>query len=270
MNITFIGGGNMASALIGGMLQQGYSAMQIRVVEIGAEGREKMTRDFGVASMADFADGVRGADVIVLAVKPQQLSGVAQQLASLLKDHLVISIAAGIRTRDICRWLGGYAQLVRAMPNTPALVRAAVTGLYALPGVSSQQKQHAQDILAAVGSVLWLEREELLDALTAVSGSGPAYVFYFIEALQRAAVELGLDAAQARQLGIETFLGAAKLASQSEEDVSTLRARVTSKGGTTESAIQSMEHDGIGSAIVRAIYAAHERACVMGDDLGKE
>ena len=270
MNITFIGGGNMASALIGGMLQQGYSAMQIRVVEIGPEGREKMTRDFGVASMADLADGVRGADVIVLAVKPQQLAGVAQQLASLLKDHLVISIAAGIRTRDICRWLGGYAQLVRAMPNTPALVRAAVTGLYALPGVSSQQKQHAQDILAAVGTVLWLEREELLDALTAVSGSGPAYVFYFIEALQRAAVELGLDAAQARQLSIETFLGAAKLASQSEEDVSTLRARVTSKGGTTESAIQSMEHDEIGSAIVRAIYAAHERACVMGDDLGKE
>ena len=194
----------------------------------------------------------------------------AQQLAPLLKDHLVISIAAGIRASDICRWLGGHARVVRAMPNTPALVRAAVTGLYALPGVSAQQKQHAEAILAAVGSVLWLEREELLDALTAVSGSGPAYVFYFIEALQQAARELGLDAAQARQLSLETFLGAARLASQSDEDAATLRARVTSKGGTTERALQSMEHDGVRSAIARAIHAAHERARELGDEFGKE
>ncbi len=270
MNITFIGGGNMASALIGGMLQQGYSAAQIRVVEISAAGREKITRESGVTAVAQIADGISGSDVILLAVKPQQLSAMAQQLAPLLKDHLVISIAAGIRASDICRWLGGHACVVRAMPNTPALVRAAVTGLYALPGVSAQQKQHAEAILAAVGSVLWLEREELLDALTAVSGSGPAYVFYFIEALQQAAVELGLDAAQARQLSLETFLGAARLASQSEEDAATLRARVTSKGGTTERALQSMEHDGVRSAIARAIHAAHERARAMGDEFGKE
>ena len=270
MNITFIGGGNMASALIGGMLQQGYAATQIRVVEISAEGREKMTRELGVAAVAQLADGVSGSDVILLAVKPQQLSVVAQQLAPLLKDHLVISIAAGIRASDISRWLGGHTRVVRAMPNTPALVRAAVTGLYALPGVSVQQRQHAEAILAAVGSVLWLEREELLDALTAVSGSGPAYVFYFIEALQQAAVELGLDAAQARQLSLETFLGAARLASQSKEDAATLRARVTSKGGTTERALQSMEHDGVRDAIARAIHAAHARARVMGDELGKE
>ncbi len=270
MNITFIGGGNMASALIGGMLQQGYAAAQIRVVEINAEGREKITRELGVAAVAQLADGVSGSDVILLAVKPQQLSLVAQQLAPLLKEHLIISIAAGIRASDICRWLDGHARVVRAMPNTPALVRAAVTGLYALPGVSAQQKQHAEAILAAVGSVLWLEREELLDALTAVSGSGPAYVFYFIEALQQAAVELGLDAAQARQLSLETFLGAARLASQSEEDAATLRARVTSKGGTTERALQSMENDGVRSAIARAIHAAHERARAMGDEFGKE
>ena len=270
MNITFIGGGNMASALIGGLLQQGYAAAQIRVVEISAKGREKMTRELGVAAVADLADGVSSSDVILLAVKPQQLSAVAQQLAPLLKDHLVISIAAGIRASDISRWLGGYARVVRAMPNTPALVRAAVTGLYALPGVNAQQKQHAEAILTAVGSVLWLEREELLDALTAVSGSGPAYVFYFIEALQQAAVELGLDAAQARQLSLETFLGAARLASQSEEDAATLCARVTSKGGTTERALQSMEHDGVRDAIARAIHAAHERARAMGDEFGKE
>lgn len=270
MNITFIGGGNMASALIGGMLQQGYAAAQIRVVEISAEGREKMTCELGVAAMAQLADGVNGSDVILLAVKPQQLSVVAQQLAPLLKDHLVISIAAGIRASDISRWLGGHARVVRAMPNTPALVRAAVTGLYALSGVSAQQRQHAEGILAAVGSVLWLEREELLDALTAVSGSGPAYVFYFIEALQQAAVELGLDTAQARQLSLETFLGAAKLASQSNEDATTLRARVTSKGGTTERALQSMEHDGVRDAIARAIHAAHARARAMGDEFGKE
>ncbi len=270
MNITFIGGGNMASALIGGLLQQGYSATQIRVVEISAEGREKMTREFGVAAVTDIADSVSGSDVILLAVKPQQLSVVAQQLAPLLKEHLVISIAAGIRASDICRWLGGHTRVVRAMPNTPALVRAAVTGLYAMPGVSAQEKQHAEVILAAVGSVLWLEREELLDALTAVSGSGPAYVFYFIEALQQAAQELGLNAAQARQLSLETFLGAAKLASQSDEDAVTLRARVTSKGGTTERALQSMENHGVKSAIARAIHAAHERACEMGDEYGKE
>ena len=270
MNITFIGGGNMASALIGGLLQQGYSAAQIRVVEISAEGREKMIRELGVAAVADLADGVSSSDVILLAVKPQQLSAVAQQLVPLLKDHLVISIAAGIRASDISRWLGGHARVVRAMPNTPALVRAAVTGLYALPGVSAQQKQHAEAILATVGSVLWLEREELLDALTAVSGSGPAYVFYFIEALQQAAVELGLDAAQARQLSLETFLGAAKLANQSKEDAATLRARVTSKGGTTERALQSMENDGVRSAIARAIHAAHKRARAMGDEFGKE
>ncbi|MCX7185408.1 MAG: pyrroline-5-carboxylate reductase [Nitrosospira sp.] len=270
MNITFIGGGNMASALIGGLLQQGYAAAQIRVVEINAKGREKITRELGVAAVADLADGISGSDVILLAVKPQQLSALAQQLAPLLKDQLVISIAAGIRASDISRWLGGYGRVVRAMPNTPALVRAAVTGLYALPGVNAQQKQHTEAILAAVGSVLWLEREELLDALTAVSGSGPAYVFYFIEALQQAAVELGLDAAQARQLSLETFLGAARLASQSDEDAATLRARVTSKGGTTERALQSMESDGVRSAIARAIHAAHARARAMGDEFGKE
>ena len=270
MNITFIGGGNMASALIGGLLQQGYAATQIRVVEISAEGREKIKREFNVAAVAELAQGVSGSDIILLAVKPQQLSAVAQQLAPLLKNQLIISIAAGIRAADISRWLGGYAHVVRAMPNTPALIRAAVTGLYALPGVSAEQKQNAAAMLAAVGSVLWLEREELLDAVTAVSASGPAYVFYFIEAMQQAAMELGLNETQSRQLSLETFLGTAKLASQSNEDVAALRARVTSEGGTTERAIQAMGNADIKQKIVRAIRAASERSRELSDEFGRK
>ncbi|MFB3081152.1 MAG: pyrroline-5-carboxylate reductase family protein [Nitrosomonadaceae bacterium] len=160
MNITFIGGGNMATALIGGLLQQGYSAAQIRVVEINAEVREKINRKFSVTVVAEISDGMVGSNVILLAVKPQQLSSVAQQLAPLLKTHLVISIVAGVRTTEICRWLGGYTRVIRAMPNTPALIRAAVTGLFALPEVNTKEKQNAETILTAVGSVLWFEREE--------------------------------------------------------------------------------------------------------------
>ena len=268
MNITFIGGGNMASALIGGLLRQGYLPAQIRVVEINAEGREKIKREFKVEAVAELTQGISDSDVIVLAVKPQQLSAVAQELAALLGDPLVISIAAGIRATDISRWMGSYERVVRAMPNTPALIRAAVTGLYALPGVSVEEKHNAETILAAVGSVLWCDREELLDAVTALSGSGPAYVFYFIEAMQKAGQELGLDAAQARQLSLETLLGAARLASQSDENVATLRARVTSPGGTTERAIQALENAGVKNAIVGAIHVANQRSRELGDEFG--
>ena len=243
----------MAAALIGGLLQQGYSAAQIRVIEINAEVREKINRKFKVEVMAELSDGMVDCNVILLAVKPQQLSSVARELAPLLKTHLVISIVAGIRTTEICRWLGGYTRVIRAMPNTPALIRAATTGLFALPEVNTNEKLDAETILSAVGSVLWFEREELLDVVTAVSGSGPAYVFYFIEAMQQAGQELGLDETQARQLSLETFLGAAKLASQSNENVTTLRHRVTSKNGTTEHAIQTMENDDINRKIIRAI-----------------
>jgi pyrroline-5-carboxylate reductase len=270
MNITFIGGGNMATALIGGLLQQGYSAAQIRVVEINAEVREKIYRKFSVEVMAELSDRMVDCNVILLAVKPQQLSSVAQELAPLLKTHLVISIVAGIRTTEICRWLGGYTRVIRAMPNTPALIRAAVTGLFALPEISSNEKHDAEAILSAVGSVLWFEREELLDAVTAVSGSGPAYVFYFIEAMQQAGRELGLDETQARQLSLETFLGAAKLAIQSNENVTTLRDKVTSKNGTTERAIQTMENDGINRKIIRAIHASNERARELGNEFSNK
>jgi pyrroline-5-carboxylate reductase len=268
MNIIFIGGGNMAFALIGGLLQQGYSTAQIRVAEINAERREKIKQEFDVEAIADPTHGIADSNVIVLAVKPQQLSVVAQKLAVLLRNHLVISIAAGIRTTDLSRWLGDYGCIVRAMPNTPALIGAAATGLYALPGVSSKEKHDAESILAAVGSVLWLEREELLDAVTAISGSGPAYVFYFIEAMQKAGEELGLDANQAKQLALETFLGAARLASQSNENATSLRARVTSPGGTTERAIQALENAGVKDAIIDAIRMANQRSRELGDEFG--
>ena len=268
MNITFVGGGNMTSALIGGLLLQGYSSTQIHVVETNAERREKIKQEFNVEAAADLAEGIADGNIVLLAVKPQQLSIVAQELAALLKNQLVISIAAGIRATDLSRWLGGYGRIVRAMPNTPAFIRAAATGLYALPGVSAEEKHCAESILAAVGSVLWFEREELLDAVTAISGSGPAYVFYFIEAMEKAAEELGLDAIQARQLVLETFLGAARLASQSNENATSLRARVTSPGGTTERAIQALENAGVKNAIIDAIHIANQRSHELGDEFG--
>jgi pyrroline-5-carboxylate reductase len=273
MNICFIGGGNMAGALLGGLLQQGYSPAQIGVVEINAEQRDRIKREFNVEATAELSNGVAksgeaGPGVIVLAIKPQQLSMVARELAPLLSDQLVISIAAGIRATDISHWMGGYQQVVRAMPNTPALVRAGVTGLYALPGVDKERRAHAETILGTVGSIVWCEQEELLHAVTAVSGSGPAYVFYFIEAMQQAALELGLSTAQARQLSLETFLGAAKLAIQDRENIAVLRARVTSAGGTTERAIASLENDDVKGAIVRAIKKSYQRSRELGDELG--
>ncbi|SDZ02336.1 pyrroline-5-carboxylate reductase [Nitrosomonas sp. Nm33] len=270
MNITFVGGGNMASALIGGLLQQDYPRAQIHVVEINPENRDKIKHQFGIITGTELAAGIIDRDVIILAVKPQQLFTVAEQLAPLLTGQLVISIAAGIRTSDLSRWLGSYSYIVRAMPNTPSLIRAGVTGLYALPTVTNQQKENATSILNAVGSVLWVEQETLLDAVTAISGSGPAYIFYFIEAMLQAGVELGLSIEQAKQLTLQTFLGAVQLAGQSEEDVGILRSRVTSKGGTTEQALLKMEQDDIKNAIVRAIHVAFKRAQQMGDELGSK
>ncbi|HEV7930685.1 MAG TPA: pyrroline-5-carboxylate reductase, partial [Nitrosospira sp.] len=268
--ITFVGGGNMASALIGGLLQQDFSPEQLCVVEISPEGREKLQRAFKVQVVSSLAKGAAQGDVIVLAVKPQQLPAVARELAPMLENHLVISIAAGIHATAISRWMGGHTRVVRAMPNTPALVRAAVTGLYAMAEVSTEEKRKAEAILEAVGSVLWVENEELLDAITAISGSGPAYVFYFIEAMQIAARELGLTPAQARQMSVDTFLGAARLAHASSEDAAVLRARVTSPGGTTERAIANLEQDGVKRAIVRAMHAASQRSRELADEFGNK
>ena len=208
--------------------------------------------------------------MVVLAVKPQQMREAARAVAPHLKDELVLSIAAGIRLVDLGRWLGGYTRLARCMPNTPALIGLGVTGLYARPEVAPAQRAHAQAVLEAVGEVIWVDDEALLDPVTAVSGSGPAYVFYLIEALERAAREVGLDAAAARRLALGTFRGAAELAARSSEPPATLRERVTSKGGTTERALASMRADKVDEAIVRAVRAANERAKALGDELGKD
>ena len=267
MNICFIGGGNMANALIGGLLKRGYTAAQLRVVEINADNRAKLEKEFAVQTTAELATGIAGSDIIILAVKPQQLREVAMQLAPLLSGQLLISIAAGIRATDLACWLGTQ-NVVRAMPNTPALIQSGMTGLYALPAVDAVRHEQAQTILTAVGNILWLDDEAMLDALTAISGSGPAYVFYFIEALERAAMELGFVAHDARCLSLETFLGASKLAIASKEGVDVLRARVTSKNGTTEKALLSMEANNVKQHIIEAAEAAAARAKEMGDELG--
>lgn len=257
----------MATALIGGLLGEGFAARQLSVVEINAESRELLQRKFGVRTMGTVAEGVSGSKIIILAVKPQQLREVALQLAPLLTGQLLISIAAGVRAVDLSRWANSQA-VVRAMPNTPALIQSGMTGLYALPAVSNSQREEAQRILAAVGETLWVRSEVLLDAVTAISGSGPAYVFYFIEALQLAARELGFTAEEARRLSLQTFLGASKLAATSDEDVGVLRTRVTSKNGTTERAFLKMVEHEIAEHIVHAAKAAEARAREMGDELG--
>jgi pyrroline-5-carboxylate reductase len=267
MNICFIGGGNMASALIGGLLKRGFAPAHIHVVEINPENCARLHNEHGVRASADLSPGVSHCDLIVLAVKPQQLHELALQLAPMLTGQLVISIAAGIRAHDLARWLN-TDNIVRAMPNTPALIRSSITGLYALPAVSAALRHDAESIMTAVGNTLWLESEAMMDSVTAVSGSGPAYIFYFIEAMQQAAIELGFNQQDARRLVLDTFMGATKLAEESSEDVSVLRARVTSKNGTTERAILSMETNQVQQHIIKALHAAATRSAEMGTEMG--
>ncbi|MDO8991162.1 MAG: pyrroline-5-carboxylate reductase [Sideroxyarcus sp.] len=269
MKITFIGGGNMAKALISGLIKRGYSPSKMHVVELSKEHCASLHSEFGVRATTELAAAVQHCEAVILAVKPQNLQEVALKIAPILDGQLVISIAAGIRTQDIARWVGTQ-NIVRCMPNTPALIRSGVTVLYAMPAVKPESCHRAESVLSAVGSTLWVDDEEMLDAVTAISGSGPAYVFYFIEAMQQAAYELGLDEAQARQMVLDTFLGATKLAEHSADDVGTLRARVTSKNGTTERALLSMDSNRVKQDIVDAIHAAAKRSREMGDELGKD
>ncbi len=269
MNICFIGGGNMATALIGGLLQQKvFSANELSVVEKSSEARGRLQSQFGVHAFETIAQGILGSEVIILAVKPQQLFEVCEQLSPLLTGQLIISIAAGVRACDISRWLN-TPDIVRCMPNTPALIQSGVTGLYALPGVNPARREIAEGILRGVGNTLWVEQETMLDAVTAISGSGPAYVFYFIDALQQAAQQLGFNEESARLLAVETFLGAAKLAKCSDVSVSELRTRVTSKNGTTERALLSLAANQVAEHIVEAALAADARSREMGDELGR-
>ncbi len=269
MKISFIGGGNMARALIGGLKTNGFSMADIHVIEPDARKRAQLEADFGIKSTEQLPS-MSNVDVIVLAVKPQQLRDLSIFLGSLLQNQLVISIAAGIRSQDLARWMGGYQAIVRVMPNTPAQIQTGISALYALPAVTSVQHEQASTILSAVGQILWLDDEAKMDAVTAISGSGPAYVFYFIEAIQQAAAELGLSIEQARLLSLHTFSGASQLAMQSAESPETLRTQVTSKGGTTERALLTLEAAGVKSAIIKAAKAAADRSQELGDLLGKD
>jgi pyrroline-5-carboxylate reductase len=270
MNITFIGGGNMARAMIGGLIRKRWPRKAIRVVEIARPARAALERDFKVKTQAALDAGAARAGCIVLAVKPQQLREAAGALKAHLARQLVITIAAGVRLKDLTRWLGGYPRIVRVMPNTPALVHAGISALCAPAALRAADRAAAERILGAVGSFVWVAREEEIDAVTAVSGSGPAYVFYFLEALEQAARELGLAADLAHRLAIETFVGSARLAAHSSDPPGTLRSRVTSPGGTTERALNSMEAERVREAIVRAVRAAAERSRELGDELGKD
>lgn len=268
--IAFIGGGNMAQALMIGLQQRAFNMAQITVIDPDANKHAALQAQLGVQTCAALSAEALAVEVIVLAVKPQQLQGVAQVLAPLLQTQLVVSVAAGIRTADLSRWLGGYASLIRTMPNTPAQIQAGITGAYALPAVSAAQRQMADGLLQAAGEVVWLDDEVQLDAVTAISGSGPAYVFLMIEALTAAGVALGLTEAQSLQLSLATFKGASLLAAGSSTPVSTLREQVTSKGGTTEQGLLSMREHDIHGMMQHAAAQAARRAKELGDQLGAQ
>lgn len=269
MKITFIGGGNMAAALIGGLRKQGFSAAGMQVVEPFQASREKLTGSFGVRCVAQVDAAVLNCEVMVLAVKPQQMRTAVAPFSGKLENQLVVSIAAGLRMADISRWLGNYNRLVRTMPNTPALIGAGISGLCADPSVDLEGRTIAERILKAVGSTLWIEDEGQMDAVTAVSGSGPGYVFYFLEAMEAAALNLGFDPVAARRLSVETFLGAARLAEQSHESIAALREKVTSKGGTTEAALLSFGASSVAAAIEHGVMAAAARGRELGEIHGE-
>jgi pyrroline-5-carboxylate reductase len=269
MKLGFIGGGNMAQALMIGLKNQQFAMKNITVIELDANKRLALGQDLGINATDDLAR-IQACDVIVLAIKPQQLPALAKTLAPLLNNQLIISIAAGIRLVDLSRWLGNYSTIVRAMPNTPAQIQSGITGLYAMPSVTAAQIALADQVLCAAGATLWLDSEAKLDAVTAISGSGPAYVFYMIEALQAAAIDLGLNATQAKQLSLATFKGASFLADASNTPIASLREQVTSKGGTTEQGLLSLDNSKVKQAIVLAAQKACERAKSLGDELGKD
>ncbi len=271
MKITFIGGGNMATALIAGLVGRVPEPGDIHVVDPNLDALNKLHTQYGVGTADAIGAPVAESAIVVLAVKPQQMREVAAQLKGQLGGQpLLLSIAAGIRSADLSRWLDGYGAIVRAMPNTPALIKKGITGMVAMAGVSDEQKELADEVMRAVGDTLWLDDESQIDAVTAVSGSGPAYVFYFLEAMQQAASEMGLAPEEGKQLALATFMGAARLAAQSDEPLEVLRQRVTSKGGTTYAAITSMEAAGVKAAIVDAMKAAQARGRELGDELGKD
>jgi pyrroline-5-carboxylate reductase len=267
-HIAFIGGGNMASAIIGGLIRQGMTPAQFTVVEPFADTAAKLQHDFGITALPAAGPALAQADLVVWAVKPQVFSEAAAPVMPHTRGALHLSVAAGIRTDSIGRWVG-TERVVRCMPNTPALVGQGITGLFACPSVTAGDKALVEQVISTTGQYLWVQQESHLDAVTALSGSGPAYVFYFLEAMTEAGVGMGLSAEQAYQLAVATFSGASSLAAASSESPEVLRQRVTSKGGTTYAALTAMEAAGIKPAFVKAMQAAEHRARELGDEFGK-
>ncbi|MFW9267225.1 pyrroline-5-carboxylate reductase [Pseudomonas sp. D2-30] len=267
--IAFIGAGNMAASLIGGLRAKGLDAAQIRASDPGEETRQRVSAEHGIEAFADNAQAIDGVDVVVLAVKPQAMKSVCEALRPHLKPHqLIVSIAAGITCASMNNWLGAQP-IVRCMPNTPALLRQGVSGLFATEQVTAAQRQQAEELLSAVGLALWLETEQQLDAVTAVSGSGPAYFFLLIEAMTAAGEKLGLPRETAAQLTLQTALGAAHMAVASDVDAAELRRRVTSPAGTTEAAIKSFQAGGFEALVEKALGAAAHRSAEMAEQLGQ-
>jgi pyrroline-5-carboxylate reductase len=270
--IGFIGGGNMATSLLGGLICDNCKAGDIQVAEPDAARREALASRYGITTTADNNALATAVDVVVLAVKPQVMAEVCRGIAETIqeKQPLILSIAAGIRITDIDRWLGGNCAIVRTMPNTPALVQSGATALFANDRVSTEQRELAEGVMRSVGLTLWLEQESQMDAVTALSGSGPAYFFLIIELLQQAGVKLGLSEESARLLAVQTAFGAAKMALESPEESTTLRERVTSPGGTTERAIGILEEGGIRALFVKALEGARDRAGELAVQLGEK
>ena len=269
--LAFIGGGNMARSLIGGLLKTGVAASSIRVAEPSATAREALGRDFGVACFAENRQAVDQAEVILLAVKPQVMPSIHADLHDILqRNHpLLISIAAGVRLSQLERWFGANLPIVRCMPNTPALIGAGATGLCANSRVSPAQKAQAQHMLDAAGLTRWIDDEALMDTVTAVSGSGPAYFFALVEALEAAAVAQGLPRDTARALAAQTCLGAGRMLVESGDDPAILRQRVTSPHGTTQAALESFSADGLAHIVAHAVAAATVRGVEMAAELDK-
>jgi pyrroline-5-carboxylate reductase len=268
-SITFIGGGNMARSLVGGLIARGHPRERLRVSEPNAAARAALESEFGIRTLADNAGAVADTDLVVLAVKPQVMAEVCRGLAAALPGTAVaLSIAAGITAAQLDRWLGGNRAVVRAMPNTPALLGAGATGLYANAAVDAARRAQAEAVMAAVGITVWIDDEAQMDAVTALSGSGPAYLFLLAEALQAGAEAQGLSADAARRLATQTLLGAARMLAESDEAAATLRARVTSPGGTTQAAIEHFEAGGFRSLVAGAIDAATRRGVALAQAAG--
>lgn len=270
MNIAFLGGGNMANALIGGLIAKGIKPSTICVVEVSPAAREKIGAKYPIHVSTAPDAGVQRADTLVLAVKPQDMRSALASLGMSVQEKLIISIAAGIRFSALSRWLGGHRRIVRCMPNTPALVGAGITGLYAPAEVTAEDRKTAETILGAVGEVVWVKEEKLIDPVTAVSASGPAYVFWFIEQLAAYAESTGIPREESLKLAKHCVLGSAKLAMESAEAPAQLRKNVTSKGGTTEAALNVFQHEQLAERFAKALAAATRRGGELGDELAKD